>query len=242
MKVVLVRHTPDPDKSVALSARLCYSPVGVTELQEKMSDEEAARLVRMLVRMGHFSPIEHVTFTFAIEGVSRVLTHQLVRHRIASYSQQSQRYVKAQNFETIMPPAIAAVPEAKTKFEACMQNLQDLYNDLTDNYGIANEDARYVLPNAAETKIVCTFNARSLYKFFNLRCCNRAQWEIRELAWKMLMECRKVAPVLFEKAGPDCVAKGTCKEGKMSCGILPKVKQYQAEVKDVATLFLPEKM
>ena len=182
MKVVLVRHTPDPDKSVALSARLCYSPVGVTELQEKMSDEEAARLVRMLVRMGHFSPIEHVTFTFAIEGVSRVLTHQLVRHRIASYSQQSQRYVKAHNFETIMPPAVAAIPEAKEKFEACMRGLQDLYNDLTDHYGIANEDARYVLPNAAETKIVCTFNARSLYNFFNLRCCNRAQWEIRELA------------------------------------------------------------
>ena len=234
MKVVLLRHTPDPDKSVALSARLCYSPVGVTELQEKMSDEEAARLVRMLVRMGHFSPIEHVTFTFAIEGVSRVLTHQLVRHRIASYSQQSQRYVKEHNFESIMPPAIAAIPDAKAKFEACMQNLQDLYNDLTDHYGIANEDARYVLPNAAETKIVCTFN------FFNLRCCNRAQWEIRELAWKMLMECRKVAPVLFEKAGPDCVAKGTCKEGKMSCGILPKVKQYQAEGKEVAELFLPE--
>ena len=142
MKVVLLRHTPDPDKSVALSARLCYSPVGVTELQEKMSDEEAARLVRMLVRMGHFSPIEHVTFTFAIEGVSRVLTHQLVRHRIASYSQQSQRYVKEHNFESIMPPAIAAIPEAKAKFEACMQNLQDLYNDLTDHYGIANEDAR----------------------------------------------------------------------------------------------------
>ena len=227
MKVVLVRHTPDPDKSVALSARLCYSPVGVTELQEKMSDEEAARLVRMLVRMGHFSPIEHVTFTFAIEGVSRVLTHQLVRHRIASYSQQSQRYVKEHNFESIMPPAIAAIPEAKAKFEACMQNLQDLYNDLTDHYGIANEDARYVLPNAAD--------------FFNLRCCNRAQWEIRELAWKMLTECRKVAPVLFEKAGPDCVAKGTCKEGKISCGILPKVKQYQAEGKEVAELFLPGK-
>ena len=233
MKVVLLRHTPDPDKTVALSARLCYSPVGVAELQEKMSDEDAARLVRMLVRMGHFSPIEHVTFTFAIEGVSRVLTHQLVRHRI-------QRYVKAHDFETIMPPAIAAIPEAKAKFETCMQNLQELYNDLTDNYGIANEDARYVLPNAAETKIVCTFNARSLYNFFNLRCCNRAQWEIRELAWKMLVECRKVAPILFEKAGPDCVAKGICKEGKMSCGILPKVKAYQAENREVAVLFLPD--
>ena len=218
MKVVLVRHTPDPDKSVALSARLCYSPVGVTELQEKMSDEEAARLVRMLVRMGHFSPIEHVTFTFAIEGVSRVLTHQLVRHRIASYSQQSQRYVKAHNFETIMPPAVAAIPEAKEKFEACMRGLQDLYNDLTDHYGIANEDARYVLPNAAETKIVCTFNARSLYNFFNLRCCNRAQWEIRDMAYKMLAEAKKVAPTLFFNAGASCVNTGRCPEGAMTCG------------------------
>ena len=218
MKVVLLRHTPDPDKSVALSARLCYSPVGVTELQEKMSDEEAARLVRMLVRMGHFSPIEHVTFTFAIEGVSRVLTHQLVRHRIASYSQQSQRYVKEHNFESIMPPAIAAIPEAKAKFEACMQNLQDLYNDLTDHYGIANEDARYVLPNAAETKIVCTFNARSLYNFFNLRCCNRAQWEIRDMAYKMLAEVKKVAPTLFHNAGASCVNTGRCPEGELACG------------------------
>ena len=218
MKVVLLRHTPDPDKSVALSARLCYSPVGVPELQEKMSDEEAAKLVRMLVRMGHFSPIEHVTFTFAIEGVSRVLTHQLVRHRIASYSQQSQRYVKEHNFESIMPPAIAAIPEAKGKFETCMQNLQDLYNDLTDNYGIANEDARYVLPNAAETKIVCTFNARSLYNFFNLRCCNRAQWEIREMAYQMLAEVKKAAPRLFRNAGASCVQTGRCPEGRMTCG------------------------
>ena len=206
MKVVLVRHTPDPDKSVALSARLCYSPVGVTELQEKMSDEEAARLVRMLVRMGHFSPIEHVTFTFAIEGVSRVLTHQLVRHRIASYSQQSQRYVKAQNFETIMPPAIAAVPEAKEKFEACMQNLQDLYNDLTDNYGIANEDARYVLPNAAETKIVCNVkiepspsqddpsrDSRKYFKPHYLYNYNDPDWN--QFASQSIVTCRVIPQI-----------------------------------------------
>ena len=171
MKVVLLRHTPDPDKTAALSARLCYSPVGVPELQEAMSEEEAGRLVRMLVRMGHFSPLEHVTFTFAIEGVSRVLTHQLVRHRIASYSQQSQRYVKAHDFASVIPHTIEQIPEAKAKFEACMQGLQNLYNDLADNYGIPAEDARYVLPNAAETKIVCTFNARSLYNFFTLRFC-----------------------------------------------------------------------
>jgi thymidylate synthase (FAD) len=223
MEVKLIRHTPEPEKTVAMSARLCYSPIGAAQLEEKITDEQAAKLVRKLISMGHLSTVEHVTFTFAIEGVSRVLTHQLVRHRIASYSQQSQRYVKEHNFETIMPPTIAAKPEAKAKFEKCMQDLQSLYNDFTDNYDIPAEDARYVLPNAAETKIICTFNVRSLYNFFQLRCCTRAQWEIRALAWKMLEECRKVAPVLFEKAGPPCESEGVCHEGAMSCGRLAKI-------------------
>ena len=187
MQVKLLRHTPEPEKTVAMSARLCYSPIGAAQLEEKISDEQAAALVRKLVSMGHFSTLEHVTFTFAIEGVSRVLTHQLVRHRIASYSQQSQRYVKEHNFEVIMPTSIAAKPEAKAEFEDLMQKLQDAYNKFTE-MGIPAEDARYVLPNAAETKIVCTFNARSLLNFFSLRCCMRAQWEIRALAAQMLAE------------------------------------------------------
>lgn len=219
MQVKLIRYTPEPDKTVAMSARLCYSAIGAAQLEEKMSDEAAAKLVHKLVGMGHFSPIEHVSFTFAIEGVSRVLTHQLVRHRIASYSQQSQRYVAEHNFENIMPPSIAARPETKAKFEKLMVDIQNLYNEFTE-MGIANEDARYVLPNAAETKIVCTFNARSLMNFFQLRCCTRAQWEIRELANRMLAECKKVAPILFENAGPTCVSSRTCREGAMSCGRL----------------------
>lgn len=219
MQVKLIRYTPEPDKTVAMSARLCYSAIGAAQLEEKMSDEAAAKLVHKLVSMGHFSPIEHVSFTFAIEGVSRVLTHQLVRHRIASYSQQSQRYVAEHNFENIMPPSIASRPEAKAKFEKLMVDIQNLYNEFTE-MGIANEDARYVLPNAAETKIVCTFNARSLMNFFQLRCCTRAQWEIRELANRMLAECKKVAPILFENAGPTCVSSRTCREGAMSCGRL----------------------
>lgn len=223
MQVKLIRYTPEPEKTVAMSARLCYSPIGAAQLAEKMTDEQAAKLVRKLINMGHLSTVEHVTFTFAIEGVSRVLTHQLVRHRIASYSQQSQRYVKEHNFETILPPTIAAKPEAQAKFDKAMQDLQALYNDLTENYQIPAEDARYVLPNATETKIMCTFNVRSLYNFFSLRCCARAQWEIRELAWKMLAECRKVAPVLFEKAGPPCESQGVCHEGAMSCGRLEKI-------------------
>lgn len=222
MEVKLLRHTPEPEKTVAMSARLCYSPIGAAQLEERMTDEQAAKLVRKLVSMGHFSTLEHVTFTFAIEGVSRVLTHQLVRHRIASYSQQSQRYVKEHNFETIMPPTIAARPEAKEKFLKLMQEIQDLYNELTEQ-GIPAEDARYVLPNAAETKIVCTFNVRSLLNFFSLRCCSRAQWEIRQLAEKMLAECKKVAPVLFENAGPTCVSEGICREGEMSCGRLQAI-------------------
>jgi len=234
MRVKLLRHTPDPERTVALSARLCYSPIGAEELEEKMSDEQAARLVRMLVNMGHLSTVEHVTFTFAIEGVSRVLTHQLVRHRIASYSQQSQRYVAEHNFETITPPSVAANPEALARFEECMKNLQKVYNELTDDYGIKPEDARYVLPNAAETKIICTFNVRSLYNFFSLRCCTRAQWEIRALANEMLQQCREVAPVLFEKAGPPCETRLECHEGKMSCGRLEKIlaaRKAKAEMK-----------
>ncbi|MBQ2134470.1 MAG: FAD-dependent thymidylate synthase [Phascolarctobacterium sp.] len=228
MQVKLLRHTPEPDKTVAMSARLCYSPIGAAQLEEKMSDEQAAKLVRKLVGMGHYSPMEHVTFTFAIEGVSRVLTHQLVRHRIASYSQQSQRYVKEHNFETIMPPSIAARPEAKEKFEKLMGEIQDLYNEFVD-MGVLAEDARYVLPNAAETKIVCTFNVRSLMNFFKLRCCTRAQWEIRQLAEKMLAECKKVAPILFENAGPTCISEGVCHEGEMTCGRLDAILAAKAK-------------
>lgn len=228
MHVKLVRHTPEPERTVAMSARLCYSPIGAAQLEERISDEQAANLVRRLVSMGHLSTLEHVTFTFAIEGVSRVLTHQLVRHRIASYSQQSQRYVKEHAFETILPPSIAANAEAQAKFTALMEEIQSLYNEFTEA-GIPAEDARYVLPNAAETKIVCTFNARSLLNFFSLRCCTRAQWEIRALANKMLAECQKVAPVIFENAGPTCVSEGVCHEGAMSCGRLQAILAQRAK-------------
>ena len=197
MMVKLVRHTPEPERTVAMSARLCYSPIGAAQLEEKISDEQAANLVRKLVSMGHLSTLEHVTFTFAIEGVSRVLTHQLVRHRIASYSQQSQRYVKEHDFETIVPASIASKPEAKAKFDKLMTEIQAMYDEFIA-LDIPAEDARYILPNATETKIVCTFNARSLLNFFSLRCCTRAQWEIRALANEMLRQCQAVAPVIFE--------------------------------------------
>lgn len=222
MMVKLVRHTPEPERTVAMSARLCYSPIGAAQLEEKISDEQAAKLVRKLVSMGHLSTLEHVTFTFAIEGVSRVLTHQLVRHRIASYSQQSQRYVKEHDFETIVPASIASKPEAKAKFDKLMTEIQAMYDEFIA-LDIPAEDARYILPNATETKIVCTFNARSLLNFFSLRCCTRAQWEIRALANEMLRQCQAVAPVIFENAGSTCVSEGVCHEGAMSCGRLQAI-------------------
>jgi thymidylate synthase (FAD) len=217
IKVNLIEYTKDPERVVAMSARLCYSPAGAAELVERMTDAQVERLVGKIVSMGHASTMEHVSFTFAMEGVSRVLTHQLVRHRIASYSQQSQRYVAEHDFEYIMPPNIAAKPEAAAKFKALMMQIRTTYNDMVE-LGVSKEDARYVLANATETKIVATFNARSLMHFFNLRCCNRAQWEIREMAYQMLKEVQSVAPLLFKNAGASCVDTGHCPEGNMTCG------------------------
>ncbi|MBA1336426.1 MAG: Thymidylate synthase ThyX [Firmicutes bacterium] len=241
LRVKLVQHTPEPDKLVSAAARLCYSRVGVEEIMENFTDEGVSRFLNILMEMGHQSPIEHASFTFAVEGVSRVLTHQLVRHRIASYSQQSQRYVKLDQFDYVIPPDIEKIPEAKEIFERAMREDQDYYNSLVEilykrhydelvrGEGLnekaaqqaaekkAIEDARYVFPNACETKILFTMNARSLFNFFSLRCCNRAQWEIRDLAVEMLRQVRKAAPILFKNAGPECL-KGPCPEGRMTCG------------------------
>ena len=217
MKVKLMEYTKNPERVVAMAARLCYSPIGAEELSEKMTDEQVEKLVKKIVNLGHVSTVEHVSFTFAIEGISRVLTHQLVRHRIASYSQQSQRYVSEHDFEYILPPTIAANPQAKEKYAALMQQIRSTYDELAA-LEIPKEDARYVLANATETKIVATFNVRSLQHFLELRCCNRAQWEIRALANLMLAEVKKVAPLLFKNAGASCVQTGRCPEGAMTCG------------------------
>ena len=228
IQVTLLEHTPEPERVVAMSARLCYSPSGAAELSEKMTTETIEKMVKMLVEMGHASTLEHVSFTFGIEGVSRTLTHQLVRHRIASYSQQSQRYVAAHDFAYVTPPSIAEKPDAKEKFDALMKEIRAAYDMFTE-MGVPKEDARYVLANAAETKIVVTMNARALLHFFNLRCCNRAQWEIRTLAYKMLDEVKKVAPLLFKNAGATCVATGSCPEGKMTCGKFDEMMKLREE-------------
>lgn len=225
VKVKLLRHTPFPERTVAAAARLCYSPIGAMDLEESMTDVEVSSLIRRLISMGHLSAIEHASFTFAVEGISRACSHQLVRHRVASYSQQSQRYVQFEeqpNF--IEPPRLSS--ENIDKFREGAKKAFELYYELL-NDGVDAEDARYILPQAIETKIVVSMNARELLHFFTLRCCSRAQWEIRDLAKKMLELAQEKAPVIFEWAGPNCYSK-KCAEGKMSCGNpWPKPKDKQ---------------
>ncbi len=214
---MLLSHTQDPERTVAAAIRLCYSSVGIDSIRERVDDAEAARLIEKVLGLGHFSVLEHASFTFGIEGVSRACSHQLVRHRLASYSQQSQRYVKMQDLEFFIPPAIAANEHAAERYSATMGQLQQCYDDLLAD-GFEAEDARYVLPNAAYTSVIMTANARSLLNFFELRLCTRAQYEIRQLAELMLAEVRKAAPILFAKAGPTCDTKDFCGEGEMTCG------------------------
>jgi thymidylate synthase (FAD) len=225
MKIKLIKYTPEPEKMVAVAARLCYSPVGGEQLLEDLSAEEVNKLVRFVVKSGHLSTTEHIYFTFAVEGVSRALTHQLVRHRLASYNQQSQRYVKFHgNYEYVVPPAVKNNPQIIPKFTALIGQIHNFYEEMLES-GVEAEDARYILPNASETKIIVSMNGRELLHFFTVRCCNRAQWEIKELATGMLKNIKQVCPVVFEKAGPNCL-RGPCPEGKFTCGKPPKASDF----------------
>ena len=228
MRVQLLTHTPDPEQVVAAAARLCYSAASIGQLLER-APGEAPKLLRKILDMGHLSVLEHANFTFGIEGISRACSHQLVRHRIASYSQQSQRYVShAEPFEAVLPDSLAARPELAQRFRAHLEATHALYRELLDA-GIPAEDARFVLPNAAATKLVMTMNARELHHFFALRCCRRAQWEIRAMAREMLRLTRAAAPLLFADAGPGCL-RGACPEGKMTCGEAAAVRKEYKEL------------
>ncbi len=247
MKVRIIAHTPEPEKVVAAAAKLCYASSDIDTLYANLTPEKTAAFIDMLSSLGHESPIEHVSFTFAIEGVSRSLLAQITRHRIASYSVQSQRYVNKSNFTYIIPPAIEADEEARAEFLSAMEEDKRHYDRLTailrKNHTarlisegktpeeaekaaskMAIEDARAVLPNACDTRIIMTMNARALRNFFRQRCCTRAQWEIRALATAMLAEVKAIAPHLFPLAGPACVA-GPCPEGKMSCGKAAEMRE-----------------
>ncbi|MDR1242867.1 MAG: FAD-dependent thymidylate synthase [Deltaproteobacteria bacterium] len=232
-RVELLAHTPDALSIIYAAFRQCYHAGFVGDLWEKLVSGEVARekqaeFVEKLLESGHVSPIEHVTFTFAVSGVSRALTHQLVRHRVASYSQQSQRYVDGSDFNYIVPPAIMTNQAAKRLFEKCMLDLRRTYRELKyilEENGRAEkaaEDARFVLPQAAETRVVLSMNCRSLLNFFEQRCCNRAQWEIRRVAFSCLKLCREVLPAIFASAGARCEKLGYCPEGeKFTCGRYP---------------------
>ncbi len=215
MKVVLLSYTRDAERLCAAAARSCYSPDPASKLLEEVEEGKAGRLIDQVVERGHHSVIEHASYTFSLEGVSRSLTHQLVRHRIASYSQQSQRYVPLLEPSYVAPETVRANAEANRVFEKAMEDAWDAYRQLATLVPV--EDARYVLPNACATNIVVTMNARELWHFFTLRTCRRAQQEIRTAAELMLAEVRKGAPALFKDAGPACL-RGKCPEGKLSCG------------------------
>lgn len=251
LKVELIAHTPEPEKVVAAAAKLCYSDAHIDTLLEGLTPEKTTSFLKMLSDLGHASPTEHASFTFGIEGVSRTLLAQITRHRIASFSVQSQRYVRLDDFRYVIPPEIEKDPEAKKIFIDSMNEEAARYLTLAAQLEkthfaaltaqgldektarskaskMANEDARFVLPNACETKMVVTMNARSLQNFFHLRCCSRAQWEIRQLAEEMFKLVYPVAPHIFAKAGPACVS-GPCPEGKMCCGRTAEVRaRYDA--------------
>ncbi len=233
--VTLIRYTPAPEELVALAGKLCYSPATLDDLAEGIAEHDQTKYLKKLTDMGHLSPIEHASFTFGIEGVSRSLLAQITRHRIASFSVQSQRYVAMgdgeNTFDYIVPPTIEALgEEAVAEYHRQMETMDKWYQEWRVKLGggrSSNEDARFVLPNAAATRIVMTMNARELIHFLSLRCCNRAQWEIREVAWQMLALAREAAPAIFRKAGPSCIG-GACPEGKMTCGKVLEVRARHA--------------
>jgi thymidylate synthase (FAD) len=233
VKVILLKHTADPEETVAMAAKLCYSPTDIELLKEKIAAGDQTRFVEKLIEMGHMSTIEHASFVFAVEGISRACSHQLVRHRLASFSQQSQRYVSEEaGFDYIVPPSIEKDPELRRYFEEAMEMAQKTYNHIVGKLkanGLkgeeANQDARFVLPNACETKIMITMNARELLHFFSQRCCRRAQWEIRAMAVEMLKLVKPVAPTIFRNAGPPCL-RGRCPEGDYNCGRSKEVKAF----------------
>ena len=246
-KVTLIAHTPDPERLIAASAKLCYSPSSIEQLMDGLDEQKTTDFLNMLTDFGHQSPIEHISFTFGIEEVSRTLLAQITRPRIASFSVQSQRYVKAIQVSVVTPPPIAQDPQAAVLYQQAMQSAHASYLELSERLAQKNleqllaegidekkarsmaekraiEDARFVLPNACDTKMMLTMNARSLLNFFRLRCCNRAQWEIREVAEQMLALVKPIAPTIFAKAGPGCVS-GPCPEGRMTCGKAAQVRK-----------------
>lgn len=222
MKVKLINHTPDPLKTVYTAARTCYSPETPSEIFAADTPlEKMTSLLDRVIDAGHHSVLEHIAFTFAIEGISRTCSHQLVRHRIASFSQQSQRYVKAGPAGTVEPETIALNEDAHRNFEEFIEQSRDIYGELID-MDIPAEDSRFVLPNASTTNIVMTMNFRELMTTCGIRLCTRAQWEIRQLFHIIVVKVKKVDRMggLAKYLVPKCDILGYCPE-MQSCGRRP---------------------
>ena len=210
MRVELIAFTPTASGVCCDAAAICTA------------SENGYRSLQHSLASGHESVLEHAVFTFRVEGISRVTLAQLTRHRLASFSVQSQRYVKLEDPELVVPESIRTSAFA-AEAESSMRYMLNLYHRMVEE-GIPAEDARYVTPQSVPTSLIVTMNARELRHFFTLRCCNRAQWEIRELAEEMLKLCKKEAPVIFEAAGPGCVS-GPCPEGAKSCGQFEEMRE-----------------
>lgn len=231
LKVTLLRYTKDAELLCGTAALTSTKSGNPSEILKKMDSGTAERIIKRVVGYGHASVIEHASFTFSLEDVSRAMTHQLVRHRIASFTQQSQRYVTYDTLEKyVTPSSIRDNAEAREIYDKTLDMVSEAYRRLL-NLKIPKEDARFILPNAAKTNIIVTMNARELHHFFNMRCCARAQWEIRETAIEMFKQAKKAAPALFENAGPSCVELGFCPEGRMKpseCNIDEIKKQFRS--------------
>ncbi|MBP8718895.1 MAG: FAD-dependent thymidylate synthase [Atribacterota bacterium] len=217
MKITLLNYTKNPEETVAQAAKLCYSTKSIAQIEESISKEKPDRIIAKIIKLGHYSVLEHASFTFGIEDISRVTSHQLVRHRLASFSQKSQRYTRmGKKPQFVIPEKIKNDSDLLLKFQELANQCFILYREMLAK-DIPAEDARYILPQAITTSIIFTANARELIHFFRLRCCNRAQWEIREMAIEMLKIVKEIAPHIFATAGPSCLI-GPCPEGEMSCG------------------------
>lgn len=221
MKVELIRHTENAEELIAAAARVCYTSDKVSDMVTKIDQETVNKMIKVAMDNHHDSILEHISFTFLIEDVSRALTHQLVRHRLCTFHQRSQRYVEVDDLmnDCVIPESIRDNIEARMSFEYAIHVIADTYKYLIEHFGIPKEDARYLLPNATHSQMIMTTNARNLIHIFGLRCCNRSQSEIHKMADLMLEECRKVLPSIFNRVGPNCyINRGFCPEGKMGCG------------------------
>lgn len=222
--VELLAYTPNPERLVAVAARRSYDKRSTTRIWEEMTDAEVARLLHRVIRHGHTSVLEHINFTFAIEGISRALSHQLVRHRMASYTQQSQQRANDRDTAFIVPPEIERNSELANEFQDKVKALAEFYTRAIEA-GIPKGQARYILPNACVTRIIMTMNARSLFNLISQRTCGVEEWEFRTLAYKIHQILLEVAPNIFIHAGQRCVTDLVCLEGKKGekCGFYKNI-------------------